>query len=43
MSYTTGSYLSSGVASALADLTETAYGLQLLTLIRQYERPRYVP
>ncbi len=43
VSYTTGSYLSSGVASALADLTETAYGLQLLTLIRQYEKPRYVP
>ena len=43
VSYTTGSYLSSSASSSLADLPETAYGLQLLTLIRQYGRPRYVP
>ena len=43
VSYTTGSYMASGVETALADLTETAYGLQLLTLIRMYDRPRYVP
>ena len=43
VSYTTGSYMVSGVETALADLTETAYGLQLLTLIRMYDRPRYVP
>ena len=43
VSYTTGSYMASGVETALADLTETAYGLQLLTLIRMYDRPRYIP
>ena len=43
VSYTTGSYISTEVSSMLADLTETAYGLQLLTLIRMYDRPRYVP
>ena len=43
VSYTTGSYMESGVSSSLADLTETAYGLQLLTLIRMYDRPRYLP
>ncbi len=43
VSYTAGSYLSEKASSALADLTETAYGLQLLTLIRQYDRPRYIP
>ena len=29
--------------SALADLTETAFGLQLLTLLPLHARPRYVP
>ena len=43
VSYTTGSYMASGVETALADLTETAYGLQLLTLIRMYDRPHYIP
>ncbi len=43
VSYTTGSYMSSGASSVLADLAETAYGLQLLTLIRMYDRPRYIP
>ena len=43
VTYATSSNMSSAVSTGLADLTETAYGLQLLTLIRQYERPRYVP
>ena len=43
VSYTTGSYLSSSAESSLADLTETAYGLQLLSLLRLYSRPVYVP
>ncbi len=43
VSYTTGSYLSSSVSSSLADLPETAYGLQLLSLLRMYSRPVYVP
>ena len=43
VSYTTGSYLSSSAESSLADLTETAYGLQLLSLLRMYSRPVYVP
>ena len=43
VSYTTGSYLSSSAESALADLTETAYGLQLLGMIRMYSRSRYIP
>ena len=29
--------------SDLVDLTETAFGLQLLTLLRLHARPRYVP
>ena len=43
VSYTTGSALSGRAASELADLTETAYGLQLLTLLRQYVRSVYIP
>ena len=34
---------SSAAATGLADLPETAYGLQLLSLIRQYRRTVYVP
>ena len=30
-------------SSALADLAETAFGLQLLSLIRHYSRPVYIP
>ena len=43
VSYTSGSYLSGNVSTGLADLTETAYGLQLLTLLRMYARSVYVP
>ena len=43
VSYTTGSYLSSGASSSLADLTETAYGLQLLSLLRMYSYSVYIP
>ena len=43
VTYTTGSFLSSAASSSLADLTETAYGLQLLSLLRMYSRSRYVP
>ena len=31
------------VSAALADLPETAFGLQLLALIRQYGRGAYIP
>lgn len=31
------------VSTGLADLAETGYGMQLLSLIRQYGRPVYVP
>ena len=34
---------SPAVSSALADLKETAFGIQLLTLIRQYSYSHYVP
>ena len=34
---------SSAAATGLADLPETVYGLQLLSLIRQYRRTVYVP
>ena len=43
VSYTPGSALSANVSTALADLPETAYGLQLLTLLRLYSRSVYVP
>ncbi len=43
VSVTYGAGLSEKNTTALADLTETAYGLQLLTLIRQYGRPLYIP
>ena len=37
-------YASAGSAqSAFADLTETAYGLELLSLLRLHGRSRYVP
>ena len=42
VTYATGT--SAGSASAgLADLAETGYGMQLLSLIRLYGRPVYVP
>ena len=34
---------SGGAASGLSDLSETTYGLQLLTLLRLHSCPRYVP
>ena len=43
VSYTTGSALSASISAALADLPETAYGLQLLSLLRMYSRSVYVP
>ncbi len=43
VSYTTGSSLSTNVSTDLADLTETAYGLQLLSLLRMYSWSRYIP
>ena len=42
--YSDGSSLMSAKANtAFADLTETEYGLQLLTLIRQHQIRKYVP
>ena len=46
VSYSSGySSLSSGSSkdSALADLKETAFGLQLLSLLRLHSRSRYIP
>ena len=43
VSYTSESFLSGDVTPGLADLKETAYGLQLLTLLRLYSRSRYIP
>ena len=43
VTYSNESNLSGSVSSSLADLPETAYGLQLLTLLRLYSRSRYVP
>lgn len=34
---------SSSASSGLADLTETQYGIELLTLLRLYSRSQYVP
>ena len=38
-----GSGITDKVSVFLTDLSETAYGLQLLTLLRQYSRSRYIP
>ena len=46
VTYSSGYSSSSSGASRdsdLADLTETAFGLQLLTLLRLHARPRYIP
>lgn len=43
ISYSSSSSLFSSADSALADLNETAYGIQLLTLLRLYSRARYIP
>ena len=43
VSVTYASSSGSGTASGLADLEDTVYGRQLLTLLRLYSYPRYVP
>ena len=44
VTYSSGTSSSSlSVRTGLADLTETDFGLQLLSLIRMYARPVYVP
>ena len=44
VTYSSGASSSSvSVKTDLADLTETDFGLQLLSLIRMYARPVYVP
>ena len=44
VTYATGASSSSVSASSdLADLTETSFGLQLLSLLRPYSMTRYVP
>jgi len=43
VTYASGSSSTSSVRSDLADLAETDFGLQLLSLIRLYSRPVYVP
>ena len=43
VTYSSSSSLSSSASSDLADLTETAFGLQLLTLLRLYARSVYIP
>ena len=43
VSYSTSSSAAASVSTGLADLKETAYGLQLLSLLRLYGLTRYVP
>ena len=43
VSYSTSSSVTTSVSTGLADLKETVYGLQLLSLIRLYGFARYVP
>ena len=43
VSYGTSSSSASVKATAFADLTETLFGRQLLTLIRLHSMPKYVP
>ena len=42
VSYAAATSLSAKAATGLADLTETEYGLQLLTLLREHNRPMYI-
>jgi len=42
VTYSSGSSMSAKANTGFADLTETEYGVQLLGLIREYARPRYV-
>ncbi len=43
VTYATGASSSASVSTDLADLTETDFGLQLLSLIRMYGRSVYIP
>ena len=43
VTYATGASSASSVSTDLADLPETSFGLQLLSLIRLYGRSVYVP
>ena len=43
VTYSSGASSSVSVSTDLADLTETTFGLQLLSLIRLYDLPVYVP
>ena len=43
VTYETGASSFSSASSDLADLTETGFGLQLLSLLRLYSFTRYVP
>ena len=43
VTYSSGASSSFSVCSGLADLAETAFGLQLLSLVRLYGRSMYVP
>ena len=43
VSYSTSSSVAASVSTGLNDLTETVYGLQLLSLIRLYGFAQYIP
>lgn len=43
VTYSSGSSSTATVSTGLADLPETSFGLQLLTLLRIHSRPVYVP
>ena len=43
MTYSSGTSSAISVKTGLADLTETDFGLQLLSLLKMYARPVYVP
>ena len=43
VSYSTSSSVSASVSTGLNDLKETAYGLQLLSLLRLYGFAKYIP
>ena len=43
VSYDTSSSVAGSVSTSLADLKQTVYGLQLLSLLSLYSRPEYIP
>ena len=43
VTYSSGTSSASSVQTDLADLTETSFGLQLLSLLKLYSMTRYVP